>query len=178
MLTFTHSLTHSVTYITSRAPCDAKHTNANKNTIYIIIRLPNDFLSLHAEKKWKRGFPDKISKYSLWNLSQNICQKYWILPWFWSPIKEGAGPHGDSYEQGGQVDNSPESSVAKVVSQHSVAHHYVSGCQSYHSQKAQNSLLNLPVAVKQHKINDTDNKLVSEWVSTHVSGCICSFNQQ
>ena len=44
-----------------------------------------------------------------------------------SPVKERARPHGKSYEDGGEVDDLPQSSVSKLVSQDSVADHHVSG---------------------------------------------------
>ena len=47
-----------------------------------------------------------------------------------SPVKERARPHGKSYEDGGEVDDLPQSSVSKLVSQDSVADHHVSGCKS------------------------------------------------
>ena len=47
-----------------------------------------------------------------------------------TPVKEGARSHGKSYEDGGEVDDLPEASVSKLVSQDSMADHHVSGCKS------------------------------------------------
>ena len=47
-----------------------------------------------------------------------------------TPVKEGARSHGKSYEDGGEVDDLPEASVSKLVSQDGMADHHVSGCKS------------------------------------------------
>ena len=46
------------------------------------------------------------------------------------PVRVGAGPHGQGDEQGGEVDDPPESAVSEVVSHHRVADHQVSEDQS------------------------------------------------
>ena len=67
-----------------------------------------------------------------------------------SPVKERARPHGKSYEDGGEVDDLPQSSVSKLVSQDSVADHHVSGSKCV--------ILLYDVRTKWQQANHSDNQ--------------------